>query len=124
MEIKQEVSNAVDTTSSDIDAPTIQQRQIESTVAIHSGETIVLGGMIQDTQTENESGIPGLHKIPILGNLFSSSSNTARKTELIVLLTPRVVRNDDDAKKITDEFRRKLHSLPQEIKNINIEEPS
>ena len=51
MEIKQEVSSAVSTTSSDIDAPTIQQRQIESTVAINSGETIVLGGLIQDTNT-------------------------------------------------------------------------
>ncbi len=121
MEIKQEVSNAVDTTSSDIDAPTIQQRQIESTVAINSGETIVLGGLIQDTQTNNESGVPGLYKIPFLGKLFGQTKDESRRTELIVLLTPRIVRNNNDARKITDEFRRKLRNLPPvNIKHENV----
>ncbi|MBL1140410.1 MAG: type II secretion system secretin GspD [Proteobacteria bacterium] len=112
MDIRQEVSNAVATTSSDIDAPTIQQRQIESTVAINSGQTIILGGLIRDSITENEGGIPGLYKIPIIGKLFGNTSVEERRTELIVLLTPRVVRNNIDAKKITDEFRRKLYNLP------------
>ena len=111
MEIKQEVSNAVDTTSSDIDAPTIQQRQIESTVAINSGQTIVLGGLIQSTETDNESGIPGLYKIPVIGKFFGQTSSEKRKTELVVLLTPRVVRNELEAKHITNEFRRKLENL-------------
>jgi general secretion pathway protein D len=113
MDIRQEVSNAVATTSSNIDAPTIQQRQIESTVAINSGETIILGGLIRDSITENESGIPGLYKIPLVGKLFGNTSLEERRTELIVLLTPRVVRSNVDAKKITDEFRRKLQNLPQ-----------
>jgi general secretion pathway protein D len=112
MDIRQEVSNAVATTSSNIDAPTIQQRQIESTVAINSGETIVLGGLIRDSLTENESGIPGLYKIPLIGKIFGNTSVEERRTELIVLLTPRVVRSNVDAKKITDEFKRKLNNLP------------
>ncbi len=112
MDIRQEVSNAVATTSSNIDAPTIQQRQIESTVAINSGETIILGGLIRDSITENEGGIPGLYKIPVIGKFFGNTSVEERRTELIILLTPRVVRNNADAKKITDEFRRKLESLP------------
>ncbi len=112
MDIRQEVSNAVATTSSNIDAPTIQQRQIESTVAINSGETIVLGGLIRNSVTENTGGIPGLHKIPLIGKLFGNTINEKRRTELIVLLTPRVVRNNIDAKKTTDEFRRKLKNLP------------
>ena len=118
MEIKQEVSNAVDTTSSEIDAPTIQQRQIETTVAINSGQTIVLGGLIQTTQTDNESGIPVLYKIPLIGKLFGQTTSETRRTELIVLITPRVVRNDIDAKNITDEFRRKLRHLPPAFKTI------
>ena len=117
MEIRQEVSQAIDTTTSNIDSPTIQQRQISSTVAINSGETIVLGGLIQDIETQAESGIPFLYKLPIIGKLFGATSNTARRTELIVLITPHVVRNNNDARKITDEFRRKLLSLPP----INIE---
>jgi general secretion pathway protein D len=116
MDIRQEVSNAVATTSSNIDAPTIQKRQIESTVAINSGQTIVLGGLIRNSVTENEGGIPGLYKIPLIGKLFGSTSVEKRRTELIVLLTPRVVRNNVDAKKITDEFRRKLENLSPTIK--------
>ncbi|NKB37189.1 MAG: type II secretion system protein GspD [Gammaproteobacteria bacterium] len=113
MDIKQEVSNAIPTTSSTIDAPTIQQRQIESTVAISSGETIVLGGLILDSNTDNESGVPGLSRIPILGKLFGQTNNSSRRTELIVLITPRIVRNNIDAREITDEFRSKLLSLPK-----------
>jgi general secretion pathway protein D len=123
MEIKQEVSSAISTTSSNIDAPTIQQRQIESVVAINSGETIVLGGLIQNTQTENEGGIPGLHRIPIIGKLFGQTSNENRRTELLVLITPRVVRNRNEARNITNEFRRKLRGItPPDIKVLPNEE--
>ena len=111
MDIKQEVSNAVSTTSSDIDAPTIQQRQLESTVAINSGETIVLGGLIQDTESNAESGIPVIHRIPVLGKLFGQSRDEMRRTELLVLITPRVIRNRDDAQDVTEEFKRKLRGI-------------
>lgn len=111
MDIKQEVSNAVSTTSSDIDAPTIQQRQLESTVAINSGETIVLGGLIQDTESNAESGIPVVRRIPVLGKLFGQSRDEMRRTELLVLITPRVIRNRDDAQDVTKEFKRKLRGI-------------
>ena len=118
MEIKQEVSNAVGTTSSEIDAPTIQQRQVESTVAINSGETIVLGGLIQDTQTNAESGIPILHRIPVLGKLFGQTRDEVRRTELLVMITPRVIRNRNEAKDVTEEFKRKLRGIsPPVTKN-------
>ena len=111
MEIRQEVSNAVGTTSSDIDAPTIQQRQVESTVAVHSGETLVLGGLIQDTASDAESGIPGLRRIPLLGKLFGETREEQRRTELLVLITPRVVVDRNDVRQITDEFREKLRTI-------------
>jgi general secretion pathway protein D len=114
MEIKQEVSNAVTTTTSEIDAPTIQQRQIESVVAINTGETIVLGGLIQRTETASESGIPILYKIPVIGKFFGTTRDEKRRTELLVLITPRVVYNRDGAREITDEFRRKLEGLSAE----------
>ena len=112
MEIKQEVSNAVSTTTSSLDAPTIQQREIESVVAINTGETIVLGGLITDSQTNNESGIPGLYKIPLIGKLFGQTTDDLRRTELLVLITPRVVSNRVEARDITEEFRRKLKGIP------------
>ncbi len=111
MEIVQEVSSAVSTTTSDIDAPTIQNRMVESVVAINSGETIVLGGLIQDNASASESGIPGLHKIPLLGKLFGRTKNELSRTELLVLITPRVVGNRGEARAITDEFRAKLRNI-------------
>lgn len=111
MEVAQEVSDAQSTTTSGLDAPTIRQRQIESTVAVNSGETIILGGLIRDSDNHSRDGIPFLHKIPVVGHLFGRTSNEGRRTELLVLLTPKVVRNRDGARKITDEFRKRLKGL-------------
>lgn len=113
MEIRQEVSNAVQTTTSTIDAPTIQQREIESVVAINSGETIVLGGLIQDSKTNNDSGIPGLHKLPVVGHLFGQTSDAVRRTELLVLITPRVIRDRTSAQAVTEELRNKMLTIEE-----------
>lgn len=113
MEIRQEVATAATTTSSNIDAPTIQNRAIDSVVAINSGETIVLGGLMQTQRSQNESGLAGLRRIPGIGKLFGATNNEDARTELLVLITPRVVRNRDDARAITEEFRQKLPQLQQ-----------
>ncbi len=111
MEIDQEVSSATATTSSELDAPTIQNRGISSTVAVNTGETIVLGGLIQDTQSESESGIPLLRDIPMLGKLFSQTASENLRTELLVMITPKVVRRAQDARQVTEELRRELKGL-------------
>ncbi len=113
MEVNQEVSDAVSTTSSDLNAPTIQQRKITSVVAVQSGQTIVLGGLIRDNATDAKSGIPYLRNIPGLGKLFSSTTLTSRRTELIVLITPRAVRNDDDAQDVTREYSEKMRNFEE-----------
>ena len=124
MKISQEVSNAVSTTSSDIDAPTIQQRQLESTVAVHSGETLVLGGLIQETTSNAESGIPLLRRIPLLGKLFGETKEEQRRTELLVLITPRVVSDRSDVREIMEEFRQKLQGIAPAIQVTPAESPS
>jgi general secretion pathway protein D len=113
MEVQQEVATAAATTTSNIDAPTIQNRQIDSVVAVNSGETIVLGGLMRTQQSESESGVPGLRRIPGLGKLFGATTNEEARTELLVLITPRVIRNRDDIRSITEEFRQKLPRLQQ-----------
>jgi general secretion pathway protein D len=110
LEIDQEESSAVSTTTSGIDSPTIQQRRLRSTVVVNSGETIALGGLIRDTQTDSVSGIPLLSSIPILGNLFGATEETGRRTELLVLITPRVIRNQEEARAVTRELRETLHN--------------
>lgn len=111
IDIIQEVSSVVETETSGIDSPTIQQRQIESSVAVQTGETIALGGLIRDGTTNMVNGIPGLSEIPILGNLFKTTDDRVQRTELLVLLTPRVVRDTQDARDVTNELRRRLPAL-------------
>lgn len=110
MEISQEVSD-VKPNPTDPLTPTIQQRKINSTVAIQSGETVVLGGLIRETNSLSSSGIPGLHNLPIIGLLFGQDSDDRRRTELVVLITPRAVQGAVQARDITNEFRDKMESL-------------
>jgi general secretion pathway protein D len=111
LDIVQEVSDVTATVSSGIDSPTIQQRRIASTVAISSGQTVALGGLIRDRNEVGETGIPLLGDIPVVGNLFKTTSDNVRRTELLVLLTPRVVRDSKDARSVTEELRKRLRAL-------------
>ena len=111
MEIEQEVSDVVPTVTSGIDSPTINQRRIKTTVAVQSGETVTLGGLIRDDRASSNSGIPLLREIPFLGALFSTTTEAAARTELIVLITPRVVRNQLDARRVTEELRRRIRAV-------------
>ncbi|MCH8861874.1 MAG: type II secretion system secretin GspD [Proteobacteria bacterium] len=111
IEIEQEVSSVVSTTTSGIDSPTIQQRRIKSTVAVRSGETVALGGLIQEKVQRRESGIPYLSRIPILGNLFKTNKDINIRTELLILITPRVIANFEEAREVTAELRSRLHAI-------------
>ncbi len=108
MEIEQEVSTVSATITSTIDSPTIQQRKISSTVAVQSGETVVLGGLIQETRDFKKSGVPFLSDIPILGVLFGSTNEIEKRTELLVFITPRIVRDLKEARRVTEELRRRM----------------
>ncbi|QPK64640.1 type II secretion system secretin GspD [Methylomonas sp. LL1] len=121
MDILQTVNNAIANTVSTIDSPQIQKREIESSVAIQSGETIVLGGLIKEDNTHNRSGVPLLHEIPLIGPLFGGTTRNKDKSELVVLITPRVVNSRQDAQSITDEFRRKLSSIYQIPVEVDVE---
>jgi general secretion pathway protein D len=109
LEIEQEVSSVVKTTTSNIDSPTIQQRRVKTTVVVNDGEVLALGGMIQDQATKGSSQIPLLGDIPGLGAVFSNRSNSVQKTELIILITPRVVRDRSESRLVTEEYRRKMN---------------
>ncbi|MBT3812908.1 MAG: type II secretion system secretin GspD [Gammaproteobacteria bacterium] len=115
LEIDQSVDSASKTTgiggTSNIDSPTILQRQIQTTVAVVSGESIVLGGLINEQHTYENNGIPFFKDIPYIGWLFGNVSKVILKDELIVVITPSVVANRFDARKVTDEFKRKLTGI-------------
>ncbi len=108
MDIDQEVSQVIQTTSSAINSPTFQQRKVTSKVAVQDGQTISLAGLIQENKNEGNSGIPILNDIPVIGDLFSTKNKTVERTELLVLLTPRVVYDQHDARALTEELRNKF----------------
>ncbi len=91
--------------------PPISQRNLQTQVAVQSGQTVLLGGMIQDQSSDSKSGVPFLSKIPLLGNLFSDTGKQHTRTELIVLITPRVVTSSDEARQMTQEYESKFESL-------------
>jgi general secretion pathway protein D len=111
LDIMQEVSDVKKTTSSNLDTPTIGDRKFTSSIAVHDGQTIALGGLIRDNNSHGRDGIPFLSQIPYLGSLFGSTDNTDDRVELLVLLTPRVIRNAQDAKTITDELKEKIGTV-------------
>jgi len=90
--------------------PIIAQRRIASKVNVTSGQTVVLGGLIQDSTTQSAEKVPLLGDIPVLGNLFRSQSDANVRTELIVFITPRVIRNADDARDISEELRARMRA--------------
>lgn len=109
LDIDQEVSNVVRTTTSGIDSPTIQQRRLQTKVMVNDGESIALGGLIQERNSLERGQVPIVGDIPIIGNLFKNKTDTISRTELIIFIRPRVVRNVDEARQVTAEFRDKLH---------------
>ena len=109
LDIAQEVSDVSSTTTSSISSPTIQQRKISTSVAVQDGETIALGGLIKNQVTKGRSTIPLLGNIPVLGHLFGDTNGGLVRTELVVLLTPRVVRTPVDARAVTEELRERIH---------------
>lgn len=109
LEIEQEVSAVVKTTTSNIDSPTIQQRRVRTTVVVNDGEVLALGGMIQEQASKTSNQIPLLGDIPGLGAVFSNRNNSVKKTELVILITPRVVRDGTEGRLVTEEYRRKMN---------------
>ena len=87
------------------------QRQISSKVAVRSGETLVLGGLIKNNQSQGSSGLPLLSSIPVLGGLFGSQNKSDSRTELLVVITPRVLRSDEDARAVSREMRDRMRGL-------------
>ncbi|HEY9111244.1 MAG TPA: type II secretion system secretin GspD [Rhodanobacteraceae bacterium] len=109
MDIQQIVSKP--TTQDKFGNYTITNRALSTEVAVQSGQTVLLGGLIQQTDSTQDSGVPFLNRIPVLGRLFGTTDRRRDRTELIVLITPRIIRNPEDARRITDEYQTQFESL-------------
>ncbi|MEZ5451363.1 MAG: type II secretion system secretin GspD [Thiothrix sp.] len=110
MDIQQDITDV-----GEIDSATgnrsFLQRNIKSNVAVKSGETIVLGGLIRDNNTEGRNGVPGLSNVPVVGSLFSGNSKGGKRTELLVLITPTAIKDQRDLVKTGEEMRDRMRRL-------------
>lgn len=123
LDISQEVS-AVDPagpTTSGINSPTFQERSVRSRVVVQDGQTVGLAGLIQDSDSRGNSGIPWLKDVPILGLLAGKQSNQRTRTELLVLITPHVVHDQRDARSLTEDLRDTLTNaalVPSQLQSL------
>ncbi|HTQ11433.1 MAG TPA: type II and III secretion system protein, partial [Fimbriimonadaceae bacterium] len=104
-------------------APIINHREATTTVSVADGQTIVLGGIIRNTVTDTENKIPFLGDIPLLGNLFRSKSKEDNQTELMVFLTPHIVRTNTDAQKLRKQETGDLSKESQNNLNKRVPPP-
>ena len=103
LNVTQEVSNA--TSESQFNAPVISTRSVHTDLLVHDGQTIVLGGLTDREHETQSEGIPLVSSIPIIGGLFGRQTRTTTETELFVFLTPRVIRTDEDAERLSAPLR-------------------
>jgi general secretion pathway protein D len=92
-------------------APPINTRSVQTLLAVPSGQTMVMGGLIIENKQNNSAGLPLVSRIPVLGGLFGSQTLTNDRTELILFITPRVVATETDVSRIIDDLRRKMERL-------------
>jgi len=123
MQIRQEVSQIASATTGGIASPTFSTRESETTVVVQSGETIVIGGIIDDTVDRSRTGIPYLMDIPVIGRAFRIDSDNVKRTELVVLLTPHVVRDRQESRSATEAFLSRLKGMRHDLMRNDHERP-
>lgn len=115
MEVSQEVSELSDKQVQGISSPIFSKRKAETVLAVQDGQTIVIGGLIRKSRTDNYSGIPLLSKVPLLRNLVGYQNTGWVNTELMLFITPHVVAHDDDAAFISRRFLQRLHDVRKRL---------
>jgi general secretion pathway protein D len=117
LDVKQEVNDVGENEPPPINSPRFRKREAETSVVLLNNQTLVLGGLIQDKVTVDDRGIPLLKDIPVIGRLFGFKGRAVEKTELLLLITPRVIGTALDAARITDEMRRTTKELDETIRD-------
>lgn len=107
LEVIQEISNVVKSDAATL-TPTISQRKVQSSIAVASGQTVLLGGLISNRAEKSKSGLPILSELKTIGDLFATNSGSQERTELIIFIRPQIIRDGLDAQLVAEELRSKL----------------
>lgn len=121
LDVQQEVSEAQTNTLGGTDSPIIRKRTAKTTMVVKDEQTLVIGGLIQQTINDSREGIPLLSRLPILGYLFGSTTGKVSKTELVLTITPRVVMNVETGDRITQEVQDRVMTLKKGIEQFRKE---
>jgi general secretion pathway protein D len=106
---------------SDQSFPSFDLRQAETTAVVQDGDTLAIGGIIAENKEHNKVGIPYLINIPVLGRFFGTTSERTTRTELIMLITPHVIRTRSEGAAVTEEFKSKLSDLRNDLERMRLE---
>lgn len=94
-----------------INSPTFTKRNVSTQVTVQDGDTVAIGGIIEESKASSSNGIPWLHRIPVLGAVFGNKSTTTARTELIVFLTPHVIYDTNQIAEATEEVKSRLKRI-------------
>ncbi|MFK7974757.1 MAG: type II secretion system secretin GspD [Halioglobus sp.] len=111
MDIDQAVTDVNESSGTVNEQPTFLERKITSRVAVRSSESIVLGGLILENQSNDSSGLPLLHDLPVVGALFGKKKKASVRTELLVIITPRAIYSDSELRAVSQEMRSQMRGL-------------
>lgn len=123
LDVTQEVSSAQTTTTGVNTSPTFSTRKLQTKLSLKNGATVLLGGLISGSKSEGNAGIPLLKDIPVLGHAFRTDTTKNDRTELIVLITPYIIADDNDAAVVTNAFRKQLGGWAQPRAVMNADKP-
>jgi general secretion pathway protein D len=116
--INQEVSAPQPPATGGIQSPSFSKRTVQTQITMQDGDTIAIGGIINESQSQSSSGVPGLHKLPIIGAVFGNRSYSKDRTELIVFMTPRVIFDNTDLLDASEELKARVRKLRKIVKEI------
>jgi general secretion pathway protein D len=120
LDIEQEISGVVDSANSSASSssssatltPTISTRKVKSELSVADDQTVLLAGLVSETQNNMRSGLPVLDQIPVLGDAFANNDKTVQRTELVLFIRPQIIRNSADAANVAEELRAKMLGGP------------
>jgi general secretion pathway protein D len=122
LDIEQEISNVSPQTANSL-TPTVAQRKVKSSVAVASGQTVLLAGLISETHQSTRNGVPGVDQIPGFGDLFAHNDRSSGRTELIIFIRPQIIRDGADAHYVAEELRSKLRGTARPVSADALQAP-
>jgi len=114
LNLVQEVSNVSPDAAAGSTNPTIQQRKVNTQVVVNDGDSLMLGGLMQNSRIKTGNQVPILGDIPFLGSAFTNKSDAVGKTELLIMITPHVVRSVAEAREITEDYKKQILSISRD----------